>query len=51
MTSYTKTMFRKNDICPQVSKAKYDDIQKKYPHLPIIEDFTAIRKEAFYRLP
>lgn len=42
---------RKNDICTQVTIEKLEEIKKKYPHLPLIEDFNAERREAYYRLP
>ena len=42
---------RKYDETPDVSKERWAEIKKKFPHFPDNEDIGATRREAFIRLP
>jgi len=39
------------DKLPMVSKERWAEIKKKFPHFPEIEDMEADRREALFRLP
>ena len=41
----------KYDNVPNVTEARWKEIQEKFPHFPINKDILADRKEAFIRLP
>ena len=48
---FTKSAQRDYDQTPDVSKARWAEIKKKFPHFPANDDIGAARKEALLRLP